>query len=128
VRKLVSITEEAKPNEAAAFLFKDNTIVIRADPENKSPTHFGGIDTQRVYDLIQKYGIPSALFHSHPCDAVPSYTDLMYMSSTIPMWKCAWLIMSDTMNLRAWTIGGNREATPQRGETIYPKEIKVEII
>lgn len=79
--------------------------------------------------------MPSGIFHSHPCAAVPSYEDLTYMTTTIPLWSCVWFIMSNQMMLRAWTISfGSSEFTgkklrfPQRGETIRPVEVEVEIV
>lgn len=126
--KLVEISKSAKPNEACAYLFKNNTIVIQANPDSNSSVHFEGIDSQWVYDLIQEHGTPSSLFHSHPCVAIPSYTDLMYMKTTIPFWDCVWFIMSNRYLLRAWTISGNHDQFPQRGETIRPVELEVNII
>ena len=132
--KLVEITRRQKPNEACAFLFHNNKMIEVAEPDNKSPAHFEGIDSQWVYDLIQKNGNPTALFHSHPCAAVPSNTDLQYMITTIPFWGCVWLIMSDKLKLRAWTIDfGSDEFTgkqlyfPKRGETIRPVEVEVKL-
>lgn len=108
-------------------MFKNNTIVEEAFPFSQSWGEFDDIDAKWVYDKINELGQPSALFHSHPCVAVPSSKDLMFMKTTIPFWKCVWLIMSNNMKLRAWTIGGNRYTIPQRGETIRAVEIMVEI-
>ena len=131
---MVSITIKARPNEACAYLFHNNKMIEVAEPDSKSPGHFEGIDPQWVYDLIQKNGMPTALFHSHPCQAVPSYTDLVYMSTTIPFWGCVWLIMSDKLKLRAWTIShgsdefsGKELRAPRRGETVRPEELEVKI-
>ena len=132
--RMVKITREARPNEACAYLFNNNEAIIQAEPNSKSPAHFEGIDSQWVYNLTKKYGTPTALFHSHPCAAIPSQTDLRYMSTTIPFWGCVWLIMSDKLKLRAWTIDfGSDEFTgkqlyfPKRGETIRPVEVEVKL-
>lgn len=132
--RMVKITREARPNEACAYLFHDNKMIEPAKPSSKSVAHFEGIDQEWVYDLIQKNGTPTGLFHSHPCDAVPSHTDMQYMSTTIPFWGCVWFIMSDKLKLRAWSIAfGSDEFTgkqlyfPKRGETIRPVELEVKI-
>ena len=114
---LIQITENCKPNEAAAILFENNTIVIEMNPMSKSVAHFSDIDPIAVSKLIDEYGIPSTLFHSHPCAAIPSSTDLTYMYSTIAIWHSPWLIMSDKMKLRCWTIHRN-----------HPIEIEVKIV
>ena len=72
-----------------------------------------------------KYGKPTAIFHSHPGEATPSFIDLKFMSNSIPIFDCVWLIMSKDFKLRAWTIAGNHSRFPQRGETIRGKEIEV---
>lgn len=115
--ELARLTKEAKPNEVAAFLFDDNTRVVKVETSEESIGHFIG----DIYALreIQKQGVPSALFHSHPCEAVPSSMDLAYMHSTIAIWGCPWLIMSDKMKLRAWTM---------RGNILLPVEEEVNII
>ena len=123
--ELVRITLDEKPNEASAFLFNDNTIVIKAKPKSKTMGSFDEIDPVWVSDLTDKYGKPSALFHSHPCSAIPSRKDLMFMVGTIGVWGCIWLIMSDQMNLRAWTI--NKTLPAQRGQTLHAVELEVKL-
>ena len=115
--QLDRITQVAFPNEASALLFKNNTIVIEANPEERSPVYFDEIDPFWVADQIVKHGNPTALFHSHPGTAYPSSIDYKYMTTTIAFWKCVWLIMSSNYTLRAWTLeNGNF------------KEIKVELV
>lgn len=135
VNQLVKWTEEERPNEAAGYLFKDNTIFCRIITKDKSVVHFADINPENLLGFIEKYGKPSAIFHSHPCEAVPSQTDLKYMITTIPVFKCVWFIMSSAFELRAWTISygsdeftGRRLSFPMRGETIRPLELEVEII
>ena len=64
--KLVEITRRHKPNEACAFLFDENSLVIEAIPEERTCASFDGIDPVMVSAMIDKYGVPSSLFHSHP--------------------------------------------------------------
>lgn len=109
--ELIKLTHKEAPNEASAFLFKDNTMIVKAEPNSKSVGSFDDIDPVWVSDLIDKYGTPSALFHSHPCGAEPSYKDLLYMGTTIGFWGCPWLIMSNKMNLRAWTLNKKQNKT-----------------
>lgn len=101
--KLVEITKKHKPNEASAMLFDSNTIVEEMINDEQTGAHFVSNDEAQL-ELIEKHGIPSALFHSHPCSAVPSAMDILYMKTTCPGYNCIWLIMSNTMNLRAWTL------------------------
>ncbi len=103
-KKLVEITKQQKPNEASAFLFKDNTIVVGTGKDKmvNSVGHFTITDYDWVAKLLYQYGVPSAIFHSHPCPAYPSGTDLNFMKITIPIWGCKWLIMSDEYILRCW--------------------------
>lgn len=107
--QLVEITKRAYPNEASAFLFDNNKIVIEANPLEKSIAHFSNIDPVWVAELITKHGNPTSLFHSHPCSAHPSFTDFRYMITTIGFWNCVWLIMSSTYRLRAWTLDMNKQ-------------------
>lgn len=102
--KLVEITRRASPNEACAFLFDNDTLVIEATPHHSSAVSFDDIDDEWILSLIERYGIPSSLFHSHPGAAVPSYKDFNHMISTIAIWKVVWLIMSNKMKLEAWTL------------------------
>ena len=119
--RLVEITREESPNEASAFLFEDNTVVVKAEPNRKSIGSFDDIDPAWVCGLIDKYGKPSALFHSHPCAAVPSGKDLQFMIGTISVWGSVWLIMSDKMKLRAWTVNTN----PQYRGATMEQELEV---
>lgn len=123
--KLVEITRRFKPNEASAFLFSKNSLVIEAPTEDRSPVHFGEIDPEYTQALIDKYGIPSALFHSHPGGNSPSHTDEMYMRATMSIWKCPWLIMSSSMDLKAYFMCSSD--TYNSGRLVYRQE-KVEII
>ena len=102
--ELKEITLKNKPYEAAAILFKDNTKIVEMFPMSRSSAHFSSIDPVEISRLIDENGIPSSLFHSHPCSATPSWTDLKFMSPTIAIWGSPWLIMSNTMNLRCWTL------------------------
>lgn len=132
--ELVSWKLEESPNEASGYLFKDNTIFCRIITKNKSKTHFMDDQPANLLGFIQEYGKPSAIFHTHPGRAIPSHEDLKYMSTTIPIFDCVWLIMSDKYDLKAWTIScgtsefdGRKLVMPRRGETVSPKEIEVEI-
>ena len=123
--KLVHITHRASPNEACAFLFDDNTLVIEVVPEDRSPAHFGVIPVEFVQSLIDKYGIPSALFHSHPGGNRPSGRDEQYMEATMKIWKCIWLIMSSGMELKAYKMAPMD--TRDFGRLVYG-EHKVKIV
>lgn len=132
--ELISWKLEESPNEAAGYLFKDNTVFCRIITNDKSRTHFMDDEPANLLGFIQEYGKPSAIFHTHPGKAIPSYEDLKYMSTTIPIFDCVWLIMSDHYDLKAWTISfgtdeftGKKIRSPQRGETVSPKELEVEI-
>lgn len=107
---LVALTKKHLPNEASAFLFQDNEIVVPAEAEERSPGHFAGVSPLKTAELIKEYGTPSSLFHSHPCAAIPSSTDKVYMKPTIAIYKCPWLIMSNDYNLRAWTLDAEGKA------------------
>lgn len=103
--KLVAITRRASPNEACAFLFDHDTLVIEATPRRRSSISFDDIDDDWVLSIIDKYGTPSSLFHSHPGTTIPSYKDFNHMISTITIWKTPWLIMSSrNLKLEAWTL------------------------
>ena len=127
INQLVEWTKEESPNEAAGYLFCQNTIFKKIITGNHSGAHFVAENPEQLLRWIEKYGSPTAIFHSHPCAAIPSGTDLEYMSTTIPIFDCVWFIMSNTMRLRAWTIFGNYFRFPMRGECISPREIEVEI-
>ena len=102
--ELCAIRNRHDPNESCAFLFNNNTIVIEAFPLHRSPVHFGTIDPVIVQKLIEKYGNPSALFHSHPGGNRPSSRDETYMDVTMKIWNCTWLIMSNTLDLKAYKM------------------------
>lgn len=102
--KLVTITRKASPNEACAYLFSNDSVVVEATPHRRSVVSFDDIDEDWVLSLIEKYGTPSSLFHSHPGVAMPSYKDFNHMIPTIAIWRTPWLIMSNTLKLRAWTL------------------------
>jgi len=123
--KLVEITQRNKPYEACAFLFDENTLVIEATPEERTCVSFDKIDPVEVSAMIDKYGVPSALFHSHPGKAFVSGKDEKYMYATMILWRCDWFIMSNKYNLRCWRIG--YMDTNNFGKLNY-REIKVEII
>lgn len=124
---LVDITKSHKPNECCCLLFNDNKTIVDVTEHAKSlsPGHFGEIDIKIVSQLIDQCGKPTSIFHSHPCEAFVSGTDLRYMIPTIKIWNCIWLIMSDTFELKAFTITP-KHAT--RGQTIRPVELEVEFI
>ncbi len=127
--QLDRITQRAYPNEASALLFKDNTIVIEANPKEKSPVHFAEIDPLWLAELVDKYGNPTALFHSHPCTAYPSSIDHRYMFTTISFWNCVWLIMSSSHTLKAWTLDMDKQINGKDNINYMKfKEIKVEIV
>jgi proteasome lid subunit RPN8/RPN11 len=130
---MIAWTLHEQPFEAAGYLFANNTIFRKIITGDHSIAHFTEQKPEKLLQWIMKYGKPTAIFHSHPCKAVPSQTDIRFMSTTIPIFDCVWLIMSNELKLRAWTIGGVKEvnghkAMPRRGQTIYPKEIEVEIV
>lgn len=102
--QLVKITRRNAPNEACAFLFDKNTLVIELFPTSRSPAHFDAIDPELVQGLIDEYGYPSALFHSHPGGNRPSSRDEAHMNATMKIWNCIWLIMSNTMKLKAYIM------------------------
>ena len=104
--QLVDWAKSEKPCEAAGYLFVDNTIFKKIITTDKSVGHFFDHDTENLLRLITKFSYPTAVFHSHPCAAIPSGTDRYYMQTTIPFFGCIWLIMSDRMRLRAWTLIG----------------------
>ena len=119
INQLVEWTIEEKPNEASGYLFKDNTIFSRIITQNKSRTHFMDTNPENLLGFIEKHGKPSAIFHSHPVQALPSLTDVEYMKMTIPLFECVWLIMSNRMELRAWTL--------RNAVMIRPEELEVMI-
>lgn len=108
-----------RPNEAAGYLFKDNTLFRRIITDNHSGVHFFDENPEQFLEWIEEYGRPTAIFHSHPMSAVPSITDLIYMRNTIPYFECIWLIMSNSLKLRAWTV---------REITLILNEVEVNII
>lgn len=103
-KQLVEWTKAEKPNEAAGYLFNHNSLFVKIITANKSVVHFFDEDTEKLLMLIDVYGNPTVIFHSHPGSAVPSGVDYEYMITTIPFFKCVWLIMSNKMKLRAWTL------------------------
>lgn len=123
--QLVNITRRNAPNEACAYLFDKNTLVIEAFPTSRSVAHFDSIDPEIVQALIDKYGYPSALFHSHPGGNRPSSRDESYMNATMRIWHCIWLIMSNTMDLNAYIMCPMD--TIDFGRLVYRHD-KVEII
>lgn len=102
--ELVEISRRNSPNEACAYLFENNTRIIEAFPTDRSSAHFSSIDPEIVAKMVDKYGPPTALFHSHPCQATPSFTDKTHMLPTTLVWGAPWLIMSDREVLRAWVM------------------------
>jgi len=104
LNELVEWTLSEKPNEAAGYLFKENTIFEKIITENHSVGHFHDDNLEKLAGLIEEYSKPTAIFHSHPCAAIPSSMDYKYMRNTIPFFGCIWLIMSDDLKLRAWTL------------------------
>lgn len=123
--QLVNITRRNAPNEACAFLFDKNTLVIESFPTGRSPVHFSSPDPEIVQALIDKYGYPSALFHSHPGKAFASYRDEQYMEGTMKIWNCVWLIMSNKYDLIVYTICPME--TKGFGRLAYKEEV-VEIV
>lgn len=105
--QLVEWTIEEKPNEASGYLFKDNTMFCRIITQDKSRTHFMDDKLENLLGFIEENGKPSAIFHSHPGEAIPSLEDFKYMTTSIPFFDCIWLIMSNRMRLRAWTLKDN---------------------
>jgi len=89
-----------------------------------SPGHFGPIKEEVIATLIDKHGIPSSIFHSHPCDAFISSTDIIYMYPTVVLWKCIWLVMSDRYELKAFTLTGSKHGIEKRGSTYRPTEVE----
>ncbi len=136
INQLIEWTNEEKPNEASGYLFKDNTIFCRIITDNKSRTHFMDNNLENLLGFIEEYGKPSAIFHSHPCEARPSGMDYQYMTTTIPFWNCIWLIMSSSMRLRAWTLKSwiEKNYSAELAQWIYIdhgysiEELKVQII
>ena len=104
INQLVEWTVLEKPNEASGYLFKDNTIFRKIITSNKSLTHFIDTTPENLLLLIEKYGKPTAIFHSHPGEAIPSGMDYIYMQTSIPFFECIWLIMSNKMSVRAWSL------------------------
>lgn len=118
INQLIEWTLDERPNEAAGYLFKENTLFKKIVTGNHSIGHFIDENPEQLLKWIKEFGKPN-IFHSHPCKAVPSSTDLIYMQTTIPFWGCIWLIMSNTLVLRAWDLTDNGFGV---------KEIKVVII
>lgn len=100
--QLIEWTLAEKPNEAAGYLFKQNALFKKIITGNHSQTHFYDDNLEKLAGWIKKYGKPTAIFHSHPGEAIPSAVDFKYMKITIPLFNCVWLIMSKDMVLRAW--------------------------
>lgn len=102
--QLVEWTKDEKPNESSGYLFKNNSIFCKIITSNKSEVHFMDNNPENLLGFIEKYGKPSAIFHSHPTVAVPSEMDVRFMETSIPSFECIWLIMSNEMRLRAWSL------------------------
>lgn len=119
MNELVEWTLSEKPNEAAGYLFKENSIFEKIITGDHSVGHFFDDNLERLAGFIEEYGKPTAIFHSHPCAAVPSGMDRRYMETTIPFFGCIWLIMSNDLKLRAWTL---------REITLITNEVEVKII
>ena len=119
LNELIEWTLAERPNEAAGYLFKQNALFKKIITGNHSVAHFYEENPEQLLKWINKYGKPTAIFHSHPCAAIPSGTDYVYMKTTIPFFQCVWFIMSNELKLRAWTV---------REITLLLNEIEVEII
>ncbi len=118
--KLVEITKRNAPNEACAYLFDNNTLIVESFPSKRSPAHFNSIDPETVQSLIAVHGVPSALFHSHPGGNTPSHRDEQYMTATMKIWYCIWLIMSSSYGLKAYIMCP--EDTRSFGRLVYKHE------
>jgi len=113
--QMVEAAKKSYPNEAHGYLFNNNSVFEKGIASEKSGGHFIG-SLEQTLDLALKYNNkpPSSLFHSHPCSAIPSMTDLREMDVVYRFWgEIPSLILSDTYRLRAW---------------IYRKEIEVKIV
>lgn len=119
LNQMITWTLDERPNEAAGYLFKDNSIFKKIITGNHSVAYFYDENLEALLKSINKYGKPSGIFHSHPCAAIPSTTDLGYMRTTIPFFGCVWFIISELLELRVWTI---------REITLILNEIEVQII
>ena len=108
INQLIEWTKSEYPNESAGYLFKDNSIFKKIVTENHSGAHFFDENMGQLLKWIEKWESPSAIFHSHPCAAVPSGVDYHYMQTTIPFFGCVWLIMSNNFKLRAWSLSNRR--------------------
>ena len=108
LKQLTEWTKEEYPNEAAGYLFEDNTIFEKIITENHSGAHFFDNNLTRLLKWIEKWGSPSAIFHSHPGKATPSGVDYHYMQTSIPFFGCVWFIMSVDYKLRAWSLSNRR--------------------
>lgn len=97
--------KNAQPNEGVAFLFENDTIVEEVVPTERSPTHFEAIDAEIINILVDKYGNPSSLFHTHPAGTHPSLRDLNHMVATTIAWgSIPWLIMSRDGSIEGWKL------------------------
>ncbi len=103
--QLVEWSKEEYPNEAAGYLFEQNSLFKKIITGNHSVVHFYDENIEQLAKWIEKYGKPTAIFHSHPGEAIPSGTDYVYMKTSIPFFKCIWIIMSSYLKIRAWTLG-----------------------
>jgi len=108
INQLIEWTKWEYPNEAAGYLFKDNTIFKKIVTGNHSGAHFFDDNLPQLLEWIDEFGSPSAIFHSHPGAAMPSGTDYHYMQTTIPFFGCVWFIMSANYKLRAWSLSNRR--------------------
>ena len=110
--QMIACARAFAPNEAHGYLFKENTIFKCGKADRASPAGFV-TNPQHMFNLIRQYGKPSGFFHSHPCGAEPSLTDLQHMQSTMLVYgKVPWYILSIENELKAW---------------IYKQEMPVEI-
>ncbi len=101
---MIEWTLAEKPNEAAGYLFRENALFKKIITGDHSQVHFSEENPEQLLKWINEYGKPTTIFHSHPCRAIPSTRDFIYMKTTIPIFHCTWAIMSNDLKLRVWTI------------------------
>jgi [CysO sulfur-carrier protein]-S-L-cysteine hydrolase len=98
VDRLVSIAEDALPNESCAFLLGNNESVTEILPmQNADKSRFsfsiGPPEVLRAYDLAESKGLQViGIFHSHPSNPAPSNIDRKFMEIN----PVVWLIYSST--------------------------------
>lgn len=101
--ELRRLTRKYKPQEACALVFQNGKHIVDMPAGSRSVGHFSNISPKWIAQQMDKFGTPDAIFHSHPCAAVPSMTDEAYMKRVGVIWRnIIWLIMSDKMQIRAW--------------------------